>query len=145
MSSTCLVLHKWKKKKITHIELILEQDGFELRSTYTWIFFSKYILHGPRLVESTDAEPQMWIADCQVTCRPYRVSAPLTCVVKRVSCVYIYIYTYTYTHTYIHVRVCVLGCICMNELWKVHREPANSVYSRGGKLGLLESGNARTT
>ena len=39
----------------------------------------------------------------------------------------------------------VLACICMNELWKVHKEPTNSVYSRGGKLGLLEFRNARTT
>lgn len=77
-----------EKEKIIHIQLILEQDGFELRSTYTWIFFNKDILHGPRLVESTDAEPPIRIADCQVTCRPYRVSAHLTCVVQE-SAVYI--------------------------------------------------------
>ena len=50
----------------------LEQQQFVLcGATYTWSFFSD-THHGtniPRLAESSDAEPQIWRADCKVICR----------------------------------------------------------------------------
>ena len=42
--------------------------GTELRgSTYVHIFFTKYILHDPQLVESTDVEPQKERAEGNAT------------------------------------------------------------------------------
>ena len=49
----------------------LEQQQFVLcGATYTWSFFTD-THHGtniPRLAESSDAEPQIWRADCKVIC-----------------------------------------------------------------------------
>ena len=107
-----------------------------------WIFFNKYILHNPKLVESLDAEPRIWRADCKVMHRLYRGSAPLTCVVQGSTvcvclcvcvCIYIYIHTHTYTP---RTCTCVCTCTCINNLWK-NPQGTNSGCSRGDKLGLL--------
>ena len=51
------------------MQLTFEQHKFELhRPTYTWIFFSinTTVLHDRWLVESLDAELQIWKADYKV-------------------------------------------------------------------------------
>ena len=55
-----------------------------------WMFFNKYVLHSPRLVESVDVE--LWIqrADCKVILRfliVWRVGAPNPHAVQRLTIV----------------------------------------------------------
>ena len=77
-----------------YIQLTLEQHGFELcGSIYRQIVFQcihTTVLHSLLLVDSADAELQIWRAHSKIVCRFLTVHCVCVC-----------------THTHMHIDMCV--------------------------------------